>query len=440
MKKLHIILLFILLSGCNISNKITYDKNKVETYVGTYLEYFINDEYDKLYHGFNHDLKDNLSLDNFMHNIDEFKNKAGTYLNMFIINRSETKNNEYLISYNLDYNLKNIKLSFKLDKDLLISDINYEYTNEFEIKLDNNHEIIKIDYLKDYPLNALLTTPNKDYKVPCIILIQGIGQSDLDMTVGLNKPFKDLSEGLKEMGIATIRYDKRYYVYPELANDKITVEDEILNDINYLIDRCQNHPLIDKDNIYILGHSLGASLIPYILNQRNDIKGAIMMAGSMRNIADLIYDQNMHLYNELIKELDEESIKQVDEQLASFNEELNKIKLLDENSDMDEKILGASARYWYSINQKLNQDYLYNIDDKLFIIQGESDFQVFKDIDYKLYYDFLKDKDNVSFKLYPGLNHLMMPSFNKNDNSEYNIPNKLSDEVINDIGYFILDK
>ena len=63
-----------------------------------------------------------------------------------------------------------------------------------------------------YPLRGILTLPeNASGSVPAVVFVHGSGSSNMDEKVGKLTPFKDLAEGLAELGIASIRYDKRKY-------------------------------------------------------------------------------------------------------------------------------------------------------------------------------------------------------------------------------------
>ncbi len=48
---------------------------------------------------------------------------------------------------------------------------------------------------------------------PAVILVHGSGPNDRDETIGANKPFREIAEGLAAQGIAVLRYDKRTRVY-----------------------------------------------------------------------------------------------------------------------------------------------------------------------------------------------------------------------------------
>ncbi len=48
---------------------------------------------------------------------------------------------------------------------------------------------------------------------PAAVMVQGSGPNDRDETIGPNKPFRDIAEGLSSDGIAVLRYDKRTYAH-----------------------------------------------------------------------------------------------------------------------------------------------------------------------------------------------------------------------------------
>ena len=45
-------------------------------------------------------------------------------------------------------------------------------------------------------------------------------------------------------------------------------------------------------------------------------------------------------------------------------------------------------------------DYLKNLSKPMLIMQGDKDFQVSVEKDFNLYKELLKDKDDITFKLY----------------------------------------
>ena len=73
-------------------------------------------------------------------------------------------------------------------------------------------------------------------------------------------------------------------------------------------------------------------------------------------------------------------------------------------------------------------------------MQGEKDFQVKADKDFGAYKELLKDRNNVTFKLYENLNHAFVPSVYGDiakAKQEYNVEQHIGEEVIADIADWI---
>ena len=104
---------------------------------------------------------------------------------------------------------------------------------------------------------------------PAVILVHASGAADQDETAYALKPFRDLAEGLASKGIAVLRYNKRTYEHglktelsPFYIVDKETTDDALL-----VTQFLQNEPMIDKNQIYILGHSLGGMMVPKMIEK-----------------------------------------------------------------------------------------------------------------------------------------------------------------------------
>lgn len=284
-------------------------------------------------------------------------------------------------------------------------------------------------------LSGMLTLPKGVKKPPVVLLIQGSGSSDMNESVGAapNRPFEDIAHGLAEQGIATLRYNKRTYQYPS-ANIS-TVEDEILKDAAAAVKMLSKDNRIDSKRIYLLGHSLGGMLAPKITADNPKIKGFISMAGSLRSLQDIMLDQNKAIINantSLTKEQKEASLAQA-EQLTNLT------KTIDDSSTG--VILGAPVSYWKSLNAIDSKAIVKKLKVPMLILQGGSDFQVYTDIDYKLWKTTLKGRKNVTYKLYPNLSHLFMANqiseSGAPDMTLYNAPNHVASKVIKDIAAWV---
>ena len=115
------------------------------------------------------------------------------------------------------------------------------------------------------PLNGTLTLPAHKGPFPAVVLVSGSGPNDQDETVGADKPFLDIADGLATLGIASIRYDKRTRDYPgsiDLAT--FTPTQEYVPDAVAAIHLLKRRSDIDTSRIFVLGHSQGGTFAPKI--------------------------------------------------------------------------------------------------------------------------------------------------------------------------------
>ena len=86
-------------------------------------------------------------------------------------------------------------------------------------------------------------------------------------------------------------------------------------------------------------------------------------------------------------------------------------------------------------------NYLKNLDKPILIMQGDKDFQATVEKDFNVYKELLKDKENVTFKLYKDLNHAFVPYIYgdiKKARKEYNVEQRIEKYVLDDISNWIL--
>ena len=97
--------------------------------------------------------------------------------------------------------------------------------------------------------------------------------------------------------------------------------------------------------------------------------------------------------------------------------------------------------YFKEMGEHPSIDYLKNLSKPMLIMQGEKDFQVSVEKDFNLYKEILKDKDNVTFKLYENLNHAFVPAIYTDimkAKKEYSVKQSICDYVIEDIANWVL--
>ena len=223
-----------------------------------------------------------------------------------------------------------------------------------------------------------------------------------------------------------------------------------MQDVDAAIALAMNDPRLDSRRVYVLGHSLGGMLAPAIADAHPDLAGIVSMAGSLRPLWDIVYDQNQEAAQAVRPSLSEEESRQLDKQLAlveadrdtlrqlSENGQLADLSLLPQDISPDAVFFGIPLSYWSSLERFCGARLLEHISMPILILQGDADFQVYPDTDYTLWQSALAGRENVVFHLYAGLNHLMMPTQGRRDLSEYAVKNTVSEEVIADIADFIL--
>ena len=300
----------------------------------------------------------------------------------------------------------------------------------------------------EYPLNGLLTLPDEAgrtgaedsaEKVPAVVFVHGSGASNMDEKIYENRPFKDLAEGLSERGIASVRYDKRTFVYGrQMAKDPagITVKEETIEDAVLAAELLRKDPRIDPDKVFIVGHSMGAMLAPRIDAEGGNFRGIIMMAGTPFRLEEVVVKQLSQAGNKgglmgaIVKLEDRIFSKKFDGLYAMSDEEAKK-----------KKFAGSTTLYYFKeMGGKTMVDYLKETGKPALVMQGGMDFQVLPEEDYKLLKEQLADRPNTEFRFYEKLNHLFVPGI-YNDilkaGKEYKVAQHVAAEVIEDIAAFI---
>jgi len=284
-------------------------------------------------------------------------------------------------------------------------------------------------------LVGLLTTPKNVANYPLVVLVHGSGPSDMDETVGPNKPFKDLAAGLAAKGIASIRYVKRTMIYSAEFGGAFTVKEETIDDALAAIALAGTLPGVDKKEIYLFGHSLGGMLAPKIATLAPSLKGLILAEAPARKFTDLLEEQNKYMYA-----MSKDTTQAGRKQLADVLKELDRTRITQaETMKPDSSLLGLPVSYWVDLNNYNQVETARKINKRILIFQGENDFQV-SQADFDSWNAALGKKSNVTMKSYPDLNHLLSSQLEKGSVAQYQQPASVSETLINDIVAWIKQK
>ena len=291
-----------------------------------------------------------------------------------------------------------------------------------------------------YPLNAELTLPDElSAPVPGVVTVHGSGPSDMDERVMKLTPFKDLAEGLAPRGVAVLRYDKRTFAYKnKLKNNVPTVKEETVDDALLAVEMLKNDPRIDRERVFLLGHSMGAMLAPRIDAEGANVKGLILMAGTPYRLEEVVLSQLRRSGGRSPLG----AIVKLEHRI--FSKKFNGLYRMSDDEAKKKRFAGNLSLYYFKeMGQKTAADYLAESAKPVLILQGERDFQVLAKDDFETFRTLLAGRKNTVFKLYPGLNHLFVEALSDNilqATKEYGTERQIGDEVIGDIADFVLSR
>ncbi len=298
------------------------------------------------------------------------------------------------------------------------------------------HEVeIKIGEGK-YALPGTISMPNGDGPFPGIVLVHGSGPNDQDESIGPNKPFRDLAWGLASRGIAVLRYDKRTHAFPQQFADsinKLTVKQETIDDAAAAVKVLSSTNRIDASHIFVLGHSLGGMLIPRIAEVTPEAAGYVVMAGAARPLGDLLLEQVRYI-DSLKGPLSATELAQLDTLKAQVA--MTESPDLQFDTPPSKLPLGVPAAYWLDLRGYQPAKSAEQIKKPMLIIQGGRDYQVTTK-DFDVWKSTLGTLPNVTFKLYPDLNHLFIAGSGPPNPSEYDQPGHVSEQVIIDLAAWV---
>ena len=292
-----------------------------------------------------------------------------------------------------------------------------------------------------YPLKGMLTLPEGEGPFPAAVLVHGSGSSNMDEKVGKLTPFRDIALGLARRGIATVRYDKRSFAHGlKMGLDKnhpITVWEETIEDALLAAQLLRADRRIDPDRVFLLGHSMGAMLAPRIECSGGDFRGLILLAGSPRRMEEIMLDQMA----EMLAGMTGFAKNIAGKQRAKCETLFQGLYDLSDEEAKAKKVGGGTTLYYFKdMGQPTVAQWLERTHKPMLIMQGEKDFQVKAHVDFAMYRELLFDRDNVTFKLYPGLNHAFVPArFDSiaDAKKEFTPERHIGSEVLDDIAGWI---
>lgn len=240
-------------------------------------------------------------------------------------------------------------------------------------------------------LPATLVLPNGamvERPVPAVVFVHGSGPNDRDETIGPNRLFRDLADSLAAAGIASLRYDKRTYVYraatASISGGKLDYDVETVDDAVAAIDLLRHTAGIDPQRIYVVGHSQGAMLAPRIAARSGKAAGCVMLAAPARTLDVLLHEQLRHLAPQ-----------------SGMT-----VAQADSTADSMWHKLPADYRAMASAYDPVAEAAALGV--PMLFLQGGNDYQVTA-ADFSLYQKALRGNPRARFLFLPEADHLMRP-------------------------------
>lgn len=259
-----------------------------------------------------------------------------------------------------------------------------------------------------YVLNGILTIPevaSSVYPCPVCVLIHDDGAFDKNMTMGSTVLFKDMAHVFAEMGIATLRYDKRTYAYPSCEISSIV--DEVVEDAVAALRLVSQYDAINQNQIFLLGVGFGGTLVPRIAKEANiPVHGMLIVHGTA--VSKLQWD-----YDHLSSSLSEQ------EEAVTKNFVRNGAKMkLDDVFSLN--IMGKEAFYYWEMLQQDQCRLINNLMIPTCIIQSRSNKTVTREEGLVSYQKALGKKNaNITWYECRNVNHLLMKMLNTDAKGNY---------------------
>lgn len=157
-----------------------------------------------------------------------------------------------------------------------------------------------ISFQSDVSLVGTLSIPEQATEaMPAVLLIAGSGPVDRDGNLkGIEANlYNQLAEFLSQLGFVTLRYDKRGQGQSGGDFYQTGVHD-LINDMAAALRFLKSRPEVDASQVYLLGHSEGALLLP-ALQLREPAKGLMLLCGSAQPGSTLLSSQVQAMCQEI---------------------------------------------------------------------------------------------------------------------------------------------
>lgn len=247
-------------------------------------------------------------------------------------------------------------------------------------------------------LGATLTRPNADGGVPGVVLVHGSGDQDRDQTVGPNKTFRELAQGLASRGVAVLRYDQRT-VACDVDRTEATLDDIVIDDAVTAVERLRAVDSVSE--VFVAGHSLGGRAAPRIAD-RAKTAGMVMLAPLAEPIHEAIVRQTRYVLT-----LDGEMSPRDEQALSNTEAVAEQLRTLDIEPDETLNV-GGGARgrpFWRTLQEYDHTGTAAELDVPTLLVQGGRDYLVTVEDDLPIWREAIGERPQTEIVVFEDLNH-----------------------------------
>jgi hypothetical protein len=288
------------------------------------------------------------------------------------------------------------------------------------------------------PLRATLTLPAHARDVPGTVLVSGSGPNDQNETLGPEKPFLDLADGLAADGIATLRYDKRTLDYPaDIDAATFTPTEEYVPDAVAAINVLRRHSGIDPRRIFVLGHSQGGTFAPLIAKTDPSVAGVILMAAAAQPFGPEILRQVRYLAT-LPGAIGTGARTELAEtEQAAQEVQYPELATESPTAPLAPILGGTEPAYWMNLAAYNEVGTARDIPQPLLFLQGDRDYQVTVKNDLDVWLKGLIGRHHVTVDQFKDADHLFIAGTGPPSPADYDKPGHVIPAVISDIARWV---
>ena len=302
------------------------------------------------------------------------------------------------------------------EKDSLLRKLNLSQT----LPKSSAYSSREVSFLSDSLwLAGTLTLPLQKHprKFPAVLFLAGSGALDRNensAAIHINF-FPQLADTLTPNGFVTLGFDKRG-TGKSSGNFKSADVRAFLKDARAALRFLKQQPQVDSTRVAVLGHSEGAILGLMLASSDTPMDALVMMAGTARNMEDVVLDQIGYLLK--LKGKSETEIKQKLQEEKEFFKRIREGKITGFTAQ-------GNANWWREHLAFHPLEAVCKVRVPVLILNGEKDYQVSAEKDARPLYQKAKSCGlDATLRIFPGLDHLFEPVEGKSTPEKYLKPGR----------------